>query len=103
MKTRKARQRRAVMSIDDWCRRHRCLPIQAQHATLSKKLAGHYNYFAISGNNRSVEALDDRARFVWRKWLRRRSQRTRMTWERFNAYLDAHPLPKPTVRTTLWV
>lgn len=102
MKTRKARQRRAVMSIEDWCRCHRCLPIMSQHAMLSRKLAGHYNYFAISGNNRRVEALGDRARAIWRKWLRRRSQRTRMTWERHDAFLEAHPLPKPTVRATLW-
>ena len=102
MKTRKARQRRAVMSIEEWCRRHRCLPIMSQHAMLSRKLAGHYNYFAISGNNQRVEALDDRARFIWRKHLRRRSQRTRMTWKRYSAFLKAHPLPKPTVRATLW-
>jgi hypothetical protein len=103
MKTRKARQRRALVSIEDWCRRHRCLPILSQRSMLSRKLTGHYNYFAISGNDRCVGALYYRALTIWRKWLRRRSQRTRMTWERYAAFLQVHPLPKPTVRTCLWV
>lgn len=103
MKTRKARQRRAIVSVEDWCRRHRCLPILSQRSMLSRKLTGHYNYFAISGNDRCVGALYYRVRAIWRKWLRRRSQRTRMTWERYEAFLQAHPLPKPTVRTCLWV
>jgi RNA-directed DNA polymerase len=102
MKTRKARQRRAIVSVEEWCRRHRCLPILSQRAMLSRKLIGHYNYFAISGNNRSVGALYHRALTIWRKWLRRRSQRTRMTWERYDAFLRTHPLPAPTVRTCLW-
>ena len=102
MKTRKARQRRALESVDEWCRRHRCLPIKAQHAALRRRLAGHYNYFAISGNNRCIAALDDCARRIWHKWLTRRSQRSRMTWERYAAMLRAYPLPAPTVRVCLW-
>jgi hypothetical protein len=56
----------------------------------------------ISGNDHSVRTLDDRVHTIWRKWLRRRSQRTRMTWKRYEAFLEAHPLPKPTVRKSLW-
>jgi len=103
MKTRKARQRRTITSIDEWCRRHRHLPTIAQHAALRRKLVGHFNYFAISGNKRSVSTLRDRARQIWFKWLNRRSQRSRMTWQRFADLLKVHPLPVPTVRTTLWV
>jgi hypothetical protein len=67
----------------------------AESAMLSRKLTGHYNYFAISGNNRSVGALYPRALIIWRKWLRRRSQRPRMTWERYDAFLRMHPLLAP--------
>jgi hypothetical protein len=102
LKTRKARQRRAVMSIDDWCRRHRHEPLKAQHAMLSLKLNGHFNYFAVGGNSRRISGLVRRTRLSWRKWLRRRSQRTRLTWERFDAMLRAFPLPEPKVRVNLW-
>ena len=103
LRTRTARQRRAAMSIDDWCRRHRHLPIKAQHAALTRKLDGHCNYFSVSGNGARVSALLYCARRSWRKWLRRRSQRSRMTWKRFTEFLKVYPLPKPTVRVNLWV
>jgi RNA-directed DNA polymerase len=73
--TRKARQRRAMGSISEWCRRHRHLPTAAQHATLSRKLEGHLNYFAVSGNALRVKALCHRMQAIWFKWLRRRGQR----------------------------
>jgi hypothetical protein len=101
--TRKARQRRAVMSIDDWCRRHRHQPVKTQHAALMRKLNGHLNYFSVNGNGERVRALLYYARRLWNRWLRRRSQRTRMTWARFNDLLKVFPLPKPTVRVQLWV
>jgi RNA-directed DNA polymerase len=103
LKTRKARQRRAVMSIDDWCRRHRHEPMKTQHAMLSLKLNGHYNYFGVGGNSRRLSGLARRVRCNWRKWLRRRSQRTRLTWQRFDEFLKAFPLPAPSVRVNLWV
>lgn len=102
LKTRKARQRRAAMSIDDWCRRHRHLPVKAQHAALKRKLDGHCNYFGVSGNGGRLSALLYYARRCWRRWLRRRSQKSRMNWERFNEFLKVYPLPKSTVRVNLW-
>jgi len=39
----------------------------------------------------------------WLKWLRRRSQRTRLTWDEFKAtVLRAFPLPRPTIRVRIW-
>ena len=49
-KTRRASLRRAKMSIYEWCRRHRHLPIEEQHAALYRRLQGHFNYFGVSGN-----------------------------------------------------
>jgi len=102
MTTRKARQRRAARSIAEWCRCHRHLPVKAQHAMLRRKLVGHYNYFAVSGNYRRISALHDHVRRIWHKWLARRSQRTRMTWKRYAELLKVYPLPAPTVRVNLW-
>ena len=102
MKTRKARLQRTLRGLSDWCRRYRDEPLREQHATLTRKLTGHYNYFAVSGTGRSADALNHHFRFIWHKWLNRRSQRTRMTWERFGRLLEAYPLPAPTVRVNLW-
>ena len=64
---------------------------------LRVKLRGHYQYYGVSGNMRSLQ------RFYWLtvrmvyKWLNRRSQRQSFNWERFQNYLEHYPLPKPRV------
>lgn len=103
MRTRKARLQRALLSLGEFCRRHRHDPLAEQHATLVRKLNGHFNYFGVNGNTNVLGYLVHQAARIWFKWLRRRSQRRRrLTWERFRAYLEAHPLPRATVRVQLW-
>ena len=104
MKTRKARIQRALQTLGDWCRRYRHLPLKDQHAALSRRLRGHYQYFGVSGNLRSMTKVLHRTQRSWHKWLRRRSQRgNRLTWKRFHAYLQAHPFPEPRICVPLWV
>ena len=102
MKTRKARLQRAVKAVNDWCRRHRHEPVKEQHAMLKRKLQGHYNYFGVNGNYRSLNALEQLAQRIWFKWLCRRSQRKRLTWARFGDVLEVYPLPQPRIRVQLW-
>jgi group II intron reverse transcriptase/maturase len=100
MKTRKARIQRALTTLGEWCRRHRHRPLKDQHAALSRRLLGHYRYFGVNGNRGSLRQVLQQTRRLWFKWLRRRSQRgVRLTWKRFGAYLEAHPLPPPRVCT----
>jgi RNA-directed DNA polymerase len=100
--TRKARLARTIQAIGDWCRRHRHEPVKEQHAALCRRLRGHYNYFGVNGNVHRLKQVFRATCYLWRKWLRRRSNRTRMTWERFNALLGSHPLPEPHVTVELW-
>jgi RNA-directed DNA polymerase len=103
MKTRKARIQRALVTLGDWCRRHRHRPLKDQHAALSRRLRGHFQYFGVNGNARSLQKVRYRTERVWLKWLRRRSQRGgRLTWERFRAYLKTHPLPPPRICVQIW-
>jgi group II intron reverse transcriptase/maturase len=101
-KTRRASLRRAIQSISDWCRRHRHLPVRVQHAALSRRLQGHFNYFGVNGNVRSLLLLVEATKRVWCKWLRRRSQRGRLRWERFTALLEQYPLPRPRITVQIW-
>ena len=54
---------------------------------------GHFNYYGLSGNSRAINCFRYEACRLWRKWLSRRSQRARLTWEKFNRMLRHHPLP----------
>jgi RNA-directed DNA polymerase len=101
-KTKRTSLRRTLTSIYAWCRRHRHLPIETQHAALCRRVQGHFNYFAVSGNFRSLQLVVEGAKRAWYKWLRRRSQRTRLTGERFDDLLRQHPLPTPRITIQIW-
>jgi hypothetical protein len=49
--------------------------VRAQHAALTRRLRGHFNYFGVSGNFRSLLLLVEETRRGRYKWLCRRSQR----------------------------
>jgi group II intron reverse transcriptase/maturase len=103
MKTRKARVQKFLHGLGDWCRHHRHLPLKDQHAALSRRLRGHFLYFGVNGNARSLQQVRHRAERLWMNWLRRRSQRgRRLTWERFGTYLTVHPLPPPKITVQVW-
>jgi group II intron reverse transcriptase/maturase len=101
-KTRRASLRRAKVSIYDWCRRHRHWSIKDQHAALHRRLRGHFNYFGVNGNYNSMMRLVESTKRAWYKWLRRRSQRTRLNWESFSEMLRWWPLPRPRITVRIW-
>jgi len=92
-KTAKGRLARAVKKITQWCKVYRHLPVKDQHKALVRKLKGHYAYYSITGNGASLNRFRTQATRAWRTWLRRRSQKTRLTWERFCRLLKRYPLP----------
>jgi len=101
-KTRRARLGRAIRTVYAWCRHHRHEEVQAQHIALCSRLRGHYHYFGVNGNLRSLICLGYHAAQAWYKWLCRRSQRARLTWERFMDLLRTYPLPRPRVVVPIW-
>ncbi len=101
-KTRRARLRRAIQAVDEYCRRHRHLPVRVQHVALTRRLRGHYNYFGVNGNGRSLNSLVKAAARIWYLWLRRRSQKHRLNWARFKAMLKRLPLPEPRITVRVW-
>jgi RNA-directed DNA polymerase len=101
-KTRRARLVRAVTAVRDWCRRNRHMPVAKQHAGLCRRMRGHYLYFGVNGNTRSLSRLFHHARRAWHKWLNRRSQRGNLSWKRFVDLLRDFPLPLPRVYVTIW-
>ena len=73
-----------------------------QHAGLRRRLQGHFNYFGVNGNLKSLARLSYHAPRAWHKWLNRRSQRARLSWERFLDFLQVCPLPRPRILVQIW-
>jgi RNA-directed DNA polymerase len=96
-KTASKRLSRALRAIGQWCRRHRHLPVEQQWRMLVWKVRGHYAYFGISGNMRTLRCFQRGVERVWRKWLSRRGGRRLMPWERFACLLRHYPLPPAVI------
>lgn len=101
-KTKRARLLRAIASVTEYCWRHRHDPIVVQHAALASRLRGHFNYFGVNGNSRSLNILARTTERVWLKTLRRRSNRTRLTWEKYARFLRRYRLPAPRIQVQIW-
>ena len=65
---------------------------------LSAKLRGHYEYYGVSENYRSIYKFYKLAVRLAKKWMNRRSQKKSMNWEKMTKYLMLYPLPKPRIR-----
>jgi RNA-directed DNA polymerase len=96
-KTAKDRFCRALRRIYDWCRTNRHRPVAEQHATLKKKLVGHYRYYGLPTNAPALKAFRFRVVLAWWKWLSRRSQKARLTGAAMTRLLARYPLPDPTI------
>lgn len=101
-RTKGARLRRSIRAVYDYCRRHRHEPVKAQHAALVRRVHGHMNYFGVNGNGPSLSQFLHKVVRAWYKWLRRRSQKSRLTWERFEQMLSSFPIPPPLVKVQIW-
>lgn len=75
-------------------RRHE--PVPSQGLWLASVVKGHSNYFAVPDNSPAVDAYRSQALRHWQKALRRRSQRSCLTWDRMGR-LEARWLPSTRV------
>lgn len=96
-KTAKDRLSRSIKRVHLWCKANRHLSVKDQQQRLRSKLQGHYGYFGITFNSRSIACVYEQAKRSWQKWLNRRSRNNPMPWERFNRLLMRYPLPEPRI------
>ena len=80
----KKRMRAKLKQLKVELRRRRHWPIPEQGGWLASVVRGHLNYYAVPGNINAVTAFRDQVRRHWFETLRRRSQRHRMTWGRYD-------------------
>ena len=96
-KTAKDRLSRAIKRIDDWCRENRHKQLGEQHKTLCQKIKGHYGYYGVTGNMRSMGNFVHQVKGKWQYWLGRRSGHARQDWQWFYELQKRLPLPNPYI------
>ena len=96
------RKRSKLRELKRELNRRRHLPIPEQGKWLRSVVQGHLNYYAVPGNLKAVSSFVHELGRLWLMALRRRSQTSRMTWERFLRLLarwtpriqTQHPYPE---------
>ena len=97
-KTARKRLNRALKAMHEWCRINRHEPLRMQVEKLGLKLKGHFGYYGITGNSRSLQAFRWRVIHIWRHWLNRRTRsQGNMPWERMTRLLQFWYLPPARV------
>jgi len=95
-KTRRDRMRGKLRQIKEQLRKRMHTPIPEQGKWLKQVVTGFFAYHAVPTNFRALAAFRYHVTDLWRRTLRRRSQRDGMTWERVAKLADAW-LPKPRI------
>lgn len=103
VKTSKKKFRSKVKSMKQWIKYNRNIPIKELIKKINQKLRGHYQYYGVTDNTRSVKSFLNTTRYLLFKWINRRSQRRSYSLETFyNGLLRTFPLIEPKIRVSLF-
>ena len=95
-KTRRDRMRAKLREIKKEMRRRMHQPIPEQGKWLRQVVAGFFAYHAVPTNSRALRAFRHHVTNLWRRSLRRRSQKDHTTWARVTKLADDW-LPRPRI------
>jgi RNA-directed DNA polymerase len=95
-KTRRDRMRAKLREIKESMRRRMHQPIPEQGKWLRQVVRGYFNYHAVPTNAHALAVFRHHVTDLWRRTLRRRSQKDRMTWERMTQLVSGW-LPEPII------
>jgi len=99
MRTEKSRLRRSLATLRERMRQIRHFAITDQVHEINLILRGHYAYYGIAGNLRSLLKVYRTVERYWRKMLQSRSRDgKRLTWEIFSKIKERCPLLRPKLR-----
>jgi group II intron reverse transcriptase/maturase len=99
VRTEKSRLRRSLASLRELMRliRHHALSDQVNEINVA--LRGHYAYYGVAGNLRSLLKVYRAVARYWRQMLRSRSRDGgRLNWNEFNQIKERNPLLRPKLR-----
>jgi group II intron reverse transcriptase/maturase len=95
-KSRADRMRATLQEVKEGLRRRMHQPIPTQGRWLRAVVQGYHAYHAVPTNFRAISAFRYHVVNLWRRTLKRRSQRDGMTWERIGR-IAADWLPTPQI------
>ena len=97
-KTSKKKLIQKYKAMNEWLKQSRnSMGLKEWWSILKRKLVGHYQYYGIRGNMRSLQSYYIQVLRLTYKWINRRSQRRSYTWEQYSRWIRNNPLPQPKI------
>jgi group II intron reverse transcriptase/maturase len=90
------RMRAKLAEVKLWLQKHLHDPVRRVGEHLGRVMAGHVRYYGVPRNSPALGAFRNAVYWLWRRALRRRSQKTRVTAQRM-ARWAARYLPRPRI------
>ena len=101
-KTSRKKYKQKVKEFKIWIKENRNRPLNEIMETTKKKLTGHYNYYGITDNSKSISNYAYEIRKLLMKWLNRRSQKKSYNNDGFNKMLEYYRLPLPRIKVNIY-
>lgn len=95
MLTEKSRLQRGLDRLRDLMRQVRHMSVREQASSINQVLRGHYAYYGIAGNFRSLQRVYRAVECYWHKMLCSRSRKGHITWDVFHRIKTQCPLQRP--------
>jgi group II intron reverse transcriptase/maturase len=103
LKTSGKRLRGKLKRLGEWAKRVcNVLPLKQIWALFQAKLRGHIQYYGVSFNGKAMNEFVCQAKRIMFRQLNRRSQRKSFTWEQFDRFCKAYPLPRVRIYHALY-
>lgn len=98
--TSKKKFKSSMKRMNEWLRRNRhSFSLEGLVVELNRKLSGHYEYYGITHNSRSIRIYYSEVKRLLFKWINRRGNQRKLSWSQYALRVDTwSPLCLPTIR-----
>ena len=88
--------------VKKWIKDNMHIPVGELIKKINLKLRGHYNYYGLSHNMGRMRNFYSYVKRQLKLKLSRRSQKGKISWDKFEKILTYNPLLKPFITKPLW-
>jgi group II intron reverse transcriptase/maturase len=89
---------KSINKFTQWCRTIYSMKRKEIFKKLDSKLRGYYNYYGLIGNYKSLAKFFYRINKILFKWLKKKSYKKRLNWDKFNRWTEIYGVCKPRIK-----
>ncbi len=97
-KTSSKKLTRSLNNFRTWLKKNRHKRLEELISQINAKLQGHYIYYGITFNSRSIQSYYEQVKRELHKWLNRRGGKRKWNWDKFTLLINEWmPLIRPKI------